>query len=313
MKSRFISNKLLWLLILFSFLIGAAICLIPNFRSDSLVLLRRMRLSYLGIAFVFTLFHFFMEPARWYFYFGNLSRPDGAAYKKLLYIFSVTALVTYMIPAKLGLPVRLYLLTSQIKVTLLNVTTFMVLDGLLSYSLWGFPAIIFLPVYGIDFPKYVLLFLLLVPVLCLLAYFLRHRLRNLLKTLRDNIHLLTLKATFAAALFLLFDIAGYVCRHALILAALNAQLALFQLAIITIISIFAGFISMAPMGMGAYDVTIILLLTQSGVPYETALLVPLVNRTGNILASIFLGSPSSFALGVSFWKLRNKCGRGIKE
>ncbi|MBW2004089.1 MAG: flippase-like domain-containing protein [Deltaproteobacteria bacterium] len=313
MKSQFISNKLIWLFILFALLIGAAIYLIPNFRSDILILLRRMRLSFLGVAFLFTILHFLMEPARWYFYLENLSRPDRVSYKKLLCIFSVTALVTYIFPAKLGLPVRMYLLTSQIKITLLKVTTFMALDGLLNYSLWGVPALIFLPVYGIDFPQYTFLFLLIIPVLLLFAYLLRQRLRNLLKTLYDNIRLLTLKSTFAATLFLLFDITSYICRHSLILAALNVQVPFFQVAIITIISIFGGFISMIPMGMGAYDVTIILLLTQSGVSYETALLVPLVNRTGNILASIVLGSPSSYALGVSFWTLRNKCGSGIKE
>ncbi|MBW2119930.1 MAG: flippase-like domain-containing protein [Deltaproteobacteria bacterium] len=310
MKGQLINNKLIWIFVFVVLLIGAQAYMIPDFRSDVMVLLRKMRLSYLGLAFLLTLFHFFMEPARWYFYLENLSRPDRTPYKKLLCIFSVTALVTYIFPAKLGLPVRLYLLTSQIKIKLLNVTTIMALDGLLNYSLWGVPALIFLPIYGIVFPQYFLLFLLIIPILCLLAYLLRHRLRDLFKTLHGNLRLLTLKATFVATLFLLFDITGYICRHALILAALNAQVPLFQLAIITMISIFAGFMSMIPMGMGAYDGTIILLLTQSGVPYETALLVPLVNRTGNILASIVVGSPSSYALGVSFWTLRKRFRSG---
>ncbi|MCD4716483.1 MAG: lysylphosphatidylglycerol synthase domain-containing protein [Desulfobacterales bacterium] len=306
MKSRFINNKLIWIFVFAVLLIGAQAYMIPGFRSDVMVLLRKMRLSSLGLAFLFTLFHFFVEPVRWYFYLGNPLGPDRAPYKKLLCIFSVTALVTYIFPAKLGLPVRMYLLTSQLKVTLLNVTTFMALDGLLNYSLWGLPALIFLPAYGIDFPQYVLLFLLIIPVFLLLAYLLRHKLQNILNMLHDNMRLLTHKVVFSAIICLLFDIAGYVCRHSFILAALNTKLDLFQLAIITMISIFAGFISMIPMGLGAYDGTIILLLTQSGVPYETALLVPLVNRTGNILASIVLGGPSSYALGVSFWTLRRK-------
>jgi uncharacterized membrane protein YbhN (UPF0104 family) len=61
------------------------------------------------------------------------------------------------------------------------------------------------------------------------------------------------------------------------------------------------------MGLGAYDVTLVFLLSTVGVPLDTAVMVPLLNRAINMIISIALGLPASYVTGESLLSLRVKC------
>jgi uncharacterized membrane protein YbhN (UPF0104 family) len=73
--------------------------------------------------------------------------------------------------------------------------------------------------------------------------------------------------------------------------------------VITSISIFTGLISMMPMGLGGYDITIVLLLTQASVPLEVAIIIPIFNRIGTIFISILFGLRAAYYLSINPFKL----------
>ena len=116
----------------------------------------------------------------------------------------------------------------------------------------------------------------------------------------------SVQAVLGALVVLAVDIAGYVLRHGAILQALGTDIDLPSLAFATVASITAGFLSMLPMGLGAYDVALIFLLSSFSVPVEVAVIVPLFNRAGNILVSVLMGLPASYATGVSLLTLRRR-------
>jgi uncharacterized protein (TIRG00374 family) len=134
----------------------------------------------------------------------------------------------------------------------------------------------------------------------------RQRLRSLAAKLQEQFALVSASGLFLAIAILLLDIAGYILRHGAILAAMNVELTLPLIAYVTTVSIAAGFISMLPMGIGAYDVTLIFLLTTLGVPLDSAVLVPLFNRAVNMVVSIALGLPASYVAGESLVSLGAK-------
>jgi uncharacterized membrane protein YbhN (UPF0104 family) len=141
-------------------------------------------------------------------------------------------------------------------------------------------------------------------LLGVITYFLRRKVRKVIDLLTKSVASIAKTSIVLCIMIFVIDIAGYVLRHALILYAAEAKINIIKLGFITTVSIFAGFLSMLPMGMGAYDISLIFLLSQSGISHEISLMVPIINRTGNILASLLLGIPSSYAIGVSFLSLK---------
>lgn len=261
--------------------------------------------------------HFLAEPLRWCFYV----RRDGVpSYTLLLNIFSLTAFLSYMLPAKLGIPVRIMLLRSKAGLGVLKITGILVLDGLVFYALWGLLALAGLGVVSRELEvsrdfqvgaAVVLGALILVLAgIALLSRLrfgallprLRARFADRLSRLREVRSWLTARRMGAAVSVMGVDIASHVLRHVAMLAMLGHPLPLTTVAAIAIISIFAGLVSLMPMGLGGYDVTLVLLLTQADVPPEVGISVVVVNRLGAVAVSALLGVAGGYALGLNPFK-----------
>ena len=100
-------------------------------------------------------------------------------------------------------------------------------------------------------------------------------------------------------LLLFSDIFFYGIRHSLILAGLGVQCSIFDVTLIVAISIFAGFISLMPLGLGGYDLSLVFLLTLIDVPKELALAVPVINRIVMIGVGLILGTFSMSRISLS--------------
>ena len=100
-------------------------------------------------------------------------------------------------------------------------------------------------------------------------------------------------------LLLFSDILFYGIRHSLILIGLGVQCSLVSVTLIVAISIFAGFVSLMPLGLGGYDLSLVFLLTLIGVPKELAMVVPLINRMVMIGVGLILGTISMSRISLS--------------
>jgi uncharacterized protein (TIRG00374 family) len=95
------------------------------------------------------------------------------------------------------------------------------------------------------------------------------------------------------------DICSHILRHWALLSMVDVELSLAAIAALTCISIFVGLASMMPMGLGGYDLSLALLLAQFGVPWETSLLIPIINRAGSIAFSVLAGAWSARGLDIN--------------
>lgn len=301
-------NRSAWLIAFIILSVIIAYYFIPDFSRNVIPLLKDLRYEWLFMVLMATLVHFFAEVSRWWVYLRKADGHNGILFGRLFSLFSITALVTYLLPAKLGIPVRVYLLTSRLKVRLATVTAYLVLDGIMAYGLWIFLGFAFYASYGGESLPIEQLYFLIVTaaVVMVLVLMFRLRLRVLAARLQERFALVSVSGLFVAIAILLLDIGGYILRHWAILEAMNVELTLPLIAYVTTVSIAAGFISMLPMGLGAYDVTLIFLLTTLGVPLDSAVLVPLFNRAVNMLVSIALGLPASYVAGESLFALGAK-------
>ena len=258
-------------------------------------------------ALLFILIHFLMEPARWIVYTKTKNKQRAAAY---FYIFSATAFLSYIMPAKLGIPIRFLLIKKyqQIKTSLIGLFT--LIEQAFTLGIWAGASLLlggsfavaifreniekfkqqFTPVILIGIFSFTILFLAI-------GWRKRSRLTGGGRAIVSALSPAQIGAT--AALFIL-DVSSYIARHFFILQLLGVtDLPFLTIASASVLSIFAGFVSAMPMGLGGYDATIIFLLTQQGVPLKTAVLAPIINRSANILVSALLGIPSAYKLGLS--------------
>lgn len=269
---------------------------------------------------VFVVIHFLSEPLRWNLY---LSFPSSSI-KLLTQIFSLTAFSTYILPLKLGLPLRLWLLKSHTSQSISTLTGLMLFDGLLYYCMWGISVLITLPgiqhiIHNNLIPyrtlvlSVIFFFVFTLTILFFLARKTRSaasphnatkasrisQLRKLLVNFSKQSRLLGKKTVILGIVICTIDILSHVFRHWALLTFLGQDIALPVIAAISCLSLFAGLITMMPMGLGGYDVTLVLLLTQVGVSSEIAVAIPVLNRLGNIMVSTLLGVWGGWKLGIN--------------
>jgi uncharacterized membrane protein YbhN (UPF0104 family) len=269
------------------------------------------------------LFHFAMEPLRWVVYLG---RDPHATFCPLVYIFSSTAFFSYVLPAKLGIPLRFWLITKSLRLGASAVGCLMAADSALAMAAWAFASIVmggeFAFRVGSDhirslwqgaFPWWVFSAMLM-GLIAMIAW--RQKASRIVTGLRASLNSLGMGRVVCVAGLFALDIAGYVMRHAIILNMLSApDLEWSTIGAVTVVSIFMGFVSMMPMGLVGYDATIILLLTQSGLDVGTAAMVPVINRAANLLVSGIAGIPSAFKLklGLNVKDLRRRATEAADE
>jgi uncharacterized membrane protein YbhN (UPF0104 family) len=294
------------ILILGCLALGASIAywLVPGFQRDVVPLLWALEGRWLLLALAATLAHYFSEVGRWWCYLRTDAAAGRALLRRLFTVFSITAFVTYLLPLKLGVPVRLYLLGAQIGLPLRAASTLLFVDGLLSYGLWVVATLLlFLALPTAPMPGQPYYYgVVVVGAVALVFAAVRHRI-TVIRQWQVQLDTVKPSALAAAAAVQIADIAGYVLRHAAILWALGWDLSPGQIAFATAAGITAGLLSMLPMGIGAYDVTIVFLLSAFSVPTGVAVLVPLTNRAVNIVVSMVLGVSVSYIAGTSLLKL----------
>lgn len=265
-------------------------------------------LGYVALALALGGVHFVSEPARWWAYTGA-----APGFLRLLQVFSLTALATYLAPLKLGLPLRLYLLNLRANLPLPRALALATVDGLLSYSLWGVGAA---AAYGLlahlefRIANAGIIAAATVIVVILLSVLLAWRGRRarapaasgrwlrFVEAVTLAMRETTLMALVLATLIMVVDVAALGARHWALAQALGQDLPLALAGAIGVLSVFAGLASMMPMGLGGYDIVLVALLEQAGVPIEVAIGVTLLNRLLNVTIALALGGWAGTTLGI---------------
>lgn len=250
------------------------------------------------------------EPVRWRYWFrGNAARP-------LFRIYFLSGLVSYLAPAKLGIPVRLWLLAVRGKVPVADAITALAADGVLVAAHW-LGLSVAAAVQMIDSGKDGLLtgllpnsmpvsWLVLVLVLVFaIGYRWTRRRRSLLgirfatvaTTLPRN-HLLALE------MLLLGECLAQIGRHVCLFYLFGVEGSVLDHAALAVLASFVGLISMMPMGLGGYDLTLVAGLQLFGVSFGEAAQIIAVNRVASVGLFVLTGGASSLSLGLSFWRLR---------
>ena len=256
---------------------------------------------FIVISALFVFFHFLLEPLRWFVYARNNPGEQSRLYAGFPRVFSVlstTALFSYTMPFKLGLPTRVYLMKMYLGMELNRIIYFLAVDGVMNLSIWAligaFSFARLLPMsYVLD---HVPIVLTGVCVVILVAYLGRNLLRKIVKPLLSNEYKVAPRTIVLSASFITFDVVGFGLRHIAIFLFLGMPVSYLDGFLIGILSVFAGIASTLPMGLGAYDATLIFLLARHGIPVELASLAPILNRTLNLLSSMILGGVLSIFL-----------------
>ena len=251
--------------------------------------------------------HFVAEPLRWLLYAGHplVREAQGGAATTDRFVpagvfacFNVTALLSYSLPLKLGLPIRLYLLSHTLRLGHGVIMRLMGVDAVLTLCCWAaiailsllmLPAVADLLLQQVD-PLVVAVALTAAALLA--AVLLWRKGRSLLAALQSTPPVLAVWV--CASLFV--DILLYGVRHAVLADLMHFDVAGYQVFMIGIVATFTGIVSTLPMGLGAYDATLVALLALFGIDVEAALLLAIANRLGMILTSIVLGLPSTLSL-----------------
>ena len=245
--------------------------------------------------------HFLLEPLRWYAYVlqGDSTRAtDAARFEAVFAVLSATALLSYSLPFKLGLPTRIYLIREYLGLASQRIIFFLTVDGVISIATWAiFGGVSF--VYLL--PRMVLQSVVVyavagVIVLLLLLFFARRLVRKLLQPLRSRDFSISSRALAFCSSVVVLDVVGYGIRHLAIFLVLDIPVSYAEGFLIGVLSVFAGIASTLPLGLGAYDATLVFLLASQGVALELAGLTPIINRTLNLLSSIVFGALGSALL-----------------
>ncbi|MFQ5448398.1 MAG: lysylphosphatidylglycerol synthase domain-containing protein [Saprospiraceae bacterium] len=257
--------------------------------------------------FFFVLFHFLIEPVRWSVYMKTKNKEQGLNF---LYIFSATAFFSYIMPAKLGIPIRFWLIKKHQQLKTSSIGLFILVEQAFGLGSWTIASLLLGGSFAIAIlqqnlnrvkgwlsPSVVWGLAIVAIVLLTVSWRKRSRMIRGGRAIFSSLSLIQIGVI--AGLFTL-DITSYTVRHFFILQLLGENSLPFSVvASVAVLSIYAGFVSAMPMGLVGYDATIVFLLVQQGVDLQTAVLVPVINRVANLLVSILLGIPSAYKLGIS--------------
>jgi uncharacterized membrane protein YbhN (UPF0104 family) len=260
-----------------------------------------------GILF-FALICFINEPLRWKSILKG--RFTSVSFSKIYHLLTATALISYTLPARSGMPVRFFLSKKILGLDYATVGALLVVDSVLLYSSWFVVAVLggFLIIPQKHSLTMTLCFGAIVSGIIVLFCFARmdwshfsrfKRLSSFALKFSNGLKMLTARVGVFNLLLLFSDIFFYGIRHSLILTGLGVQCPLVSVTLIVAISIFAGFVSLMPLGLGGYDLSLVFLLTLIGVPKELALVVPVINRIVMIGAGLILGTISMGRISLS--------------
>ena len=256
--------------------------------------------------------HFAAEPLRWRVLFENSCTWP---FSKWFHLHNVTALLSYLLPAKLGIPLRIALIKQQTQLSISIILKGLGIDAAIYYSVWSVIAAVLVACSPVlrtclrSIDSRVLIGSIL--ILVVLALFLRIARRSVTdsarpKSMKSPARLLTALRALADVpqkrLFLilgvvLFDLLAEGLRQTCLAMALGISVPVLTMMQIGIVGFAAGLFSFLPMGLGAYDAVVILLLSGSDVAPGQFVGLLAGNRLGLIAFSGFLGPVGAFQLG----------------
>ena len=260
-----------------------------------------------GILF-FGLVCFINEPLRWRFILKD--RFSFVSFSKIYHLLTATALISYTLPARSGMPVRFFLSKKILGLDYATVGALLVVDSALLYSSWFVVAVLggfliipqkhsFTMILGLGVIVSGIIILFCFSQINWSRFSRFKRLTRFAEKFSHGLKMLTVRVGVLNMLLLFSDIFFYGIRHSLILAGLGVQCSIFDVTLIVAISIFAGFISLMPLGLGGYDLSLVFLLTLIDVPKELALAVPVINRIVMIGVGLILGTFSMSRISLS--------------
>lgn len=253
------------------------------------------------LAFLVALLHFTLEPLRWKTSYLPV-HSDSEAIASVRDALYCTALATYLLPFKLGIPLRVALLRSRAKLDLHFIGVVIALDGLISLFAWSVltAASIWIAALHWHPPAFVwwlgVAGMIVLGMIVVVQPRLRgrwlHRWRDALALLDRPWHRVAVATGILAG-----DVVGYGVRHALLVFLLTGEVRLMLVGGATgVVATFAGIVSGLPMGLVGYDATLIALLTTTGVPMSQSVWIALINRGLNLVSAAVLGLPAAFRL-----------------
>ena len=249
-------------------------------------------------AFVCTAAHFYAEPLRWRLAYLN-ERSSWAVIKD---VFLFTSLASYVLPFKLGVPLRIGLVAQFISLGLSNVGIIMAMDGVAMLLVWllavasiGGRSV--LPLVSSDDLRWVLVLSIVVGCVAFFCVLKFDRLRSAVGTFSRSLKRAPKSMSIAASIFAV-DIAIYGARHSLIATGVGLDpTEWLSWALLGITATFAGIVSGMPMGLVGYDAALVLLYGSVGASPVEAGLVAVINRGMSLMAATLLGLPASRRLG----------------
>lgn len=270
----------------------------------------------LGLAFgiiFFTILHFGNEPLRWWTILRKRQSPPSLT--TIYHTASTTALISYIFPARFGLPTRLVMAKNVLGLDYMTASAVLIIDSFFLYGTWLLVGMVggtvLVPIWNVKTPAIVVIIIMgIVTFLFFLARYGQCHwyrftwLSKYVQRFSSVLNQLSINTVIVNVTLLIMDIFIYGIRHTLILSALGIECSLLNVTAVVAISIFAGFISLMPLGLGGYDLSLIFLLTMIGVPREAAMATPLLNRISMLSIVLILGSISSSRLGINRDKMR---------
>ena len=275
-----------------------------------------MGLVVLVVAFGVTLFHFLMEPMRWRAAYLPASGKEVNP-KPVRDVLYCTSLATYLLPFKLGIPMRMSMLRHMADLDLSFVTAILAFDAVVSLCVWTaaamlaawftalhwqFDRVVWLGAGGIV----IAIALMMVTRKWLATEILRrwHAVTGLIRNLRRSVGV--------SGLILAGDVGSYWLRHALLIFLTTGSVRMMAVGgAAGVMATFAGIVSGMPMGLVGYDATLIALLGAAGVRMDQALAVAVINRGLTFAAAVAVGVPAGIRLGLGI--NMSSTLRGLRE
>jgi len=279
---------------------------------DDLVLAVRLLSGQLSVGIAvaimcFTLPHFLNEPLRWWVWMRG--RRPRLTLTRTYHTLSVVALASYIAPVRVGIPARFVFFKRLLAMEHSTIASIMVVDALCAYGTWSVVAaagvFLVLPHVGLRFPLAAALSAG-IGVLLLIGRRRSWMQCGTVRRLADQFVGLTVAQGAVNTLLVACDVVCEGVRHLLILAAFGIDVSVVTVTLVTAMSVFAGFVSLMPLGLGAYDFSMAFLLGMVGVPREAAIAVPLINRAVTMGVGITLGAVSAGHLGLRPWALSTR-------
>jgi len=269
-----------------------------------------------GLALAMALGHFLFEPSRWWIVFRGR---NPATLRGYVATFGMTALLSYTMPLKMGLPTRMLLLKRLMREKAVVVGAVLAFDSFVYYVAWGLAAVIAGVLYvglnpiGVRPSPLTVVgaaiaigSVLVLGVAWLRRSGARHRLRSMWLQIKE---LLTPGTVSWIAGLVVVDVVTQCVRHWAIATLLGISISPWRLAAITVASLFSGMASFLPLGLGAYDGVMVALLVGESIPLALAALVPIVNRGVSLVVAGILGVWGATDQGIRVRALRKSGGQ----